>query len=137
MKGRELELARRWLDKAWHDILTAEAVLRLPNGPTDTPCFHAQQAAEKALKGLLTAKRIVFYRTHDLIALFDALDVDKQALEGWREKLAILSQYAVEVRYPASWDEPDREEAERSLKDAEAFVRLVEGLINQLQHKSQ
>ena len=43
-----LELAQRWLTRADHDIITAKQTLLLPDGPTDTPCFHAQQAIEKA-----------------------------------------------------------------------------------------
>ena len=29
--------------------------LNAEDGPTDTPCFHAQQTAEKTLKAILTA----------------------------------------------------------------------------------
>ena len=48
------ELARRWLQKATNDLITARQTLLLPEGPIDTVAFHAQQAAEKALKALLT-----------------------------------------------------------------------------------
>lgn len=47
MNSRTLELALRWLEKANHDLITARQTLALPDGPTDTPCFHAQQAVEK------------------------------------------------------------------------------------------
>ena len=50
MSDRHVALALRWLEKADHDIITAQQTLLLPHGPTDTPCFHAQQAVEKALK---------------------------------------------------------------------------------------
>ncbi|HYU18396.1 MAG TPA: HEPN domain-containing protein [Chloroflexota bacterium] len=41
--------ARGWLEKAKSDLAAAR---RIPegDGPYDTTCFHAQQAAEKALK---------------------------------------------------------------------------------------
>jgi HEPN domain-containing protein len=48
MSDRHVELALRWLEKADHDIITAQQTLLLPHGPTDTPCFHAKQAVEKA-----------------------------------------------------------------------------------------
>ncbi|MEW6378307.1 MAG: HEPN domain-containing protein [bacterium] len=51
MRDRNRELALQWLKKADHDLITARQTLALPDGPTDTPCFHAQQAVEKALKG--------------------------------------------------------------------------------------
>ena len=67
MTAPHLELAQRWLVRADHDIITAKQTLLLLYGPTDTPCFHAQQAIEKALKALLTANQVVFSRTHDLL----------------------------------------------------------------------
>jgi HEPN domain-containing protein len=35
--------------------------------------FHAQQAIEKSLKAVLSARMIEFRRTHDLISLLDLL----------------------------------------------------------------
>ncbi|MDP6040488.1 MAG: HEPN domain-containing protein [Candidatus Latescibacteria bacterium] len=42
--------AHQWLEKAETDVITARQTLTLADGPTDTPCFHAQQAVEKSLK---------------------------------------------------------------------------------------
>ncbi len=42
MTAPYLELAQRWLTRADHDIITAKQTLLLADGPTDTPCFHAQ-----------------------------------------------------------------------------------------------
>jgi len=44
MTAQHLELAQRWLVRADHDLITAKQTLLLVDGPTDTPCFHAQQA---------------------------------------------------------------------------------------------
>ncbi|HXJ91993.1 MAG TPA: HEPN domain-containing protein [Terriglobia bacterium] len=49
----ELALARGWFLKAESDLRTAERMIE-GDGPYDTACFHAQQAVEKYLKGLLT-----------------------------------------------------------------------------------
>lgn len=46
MSGGE-EFAREWLRKAGNDLITARQTLLLPDGPTDTVCFHAQQTVEK------------------------------------------------------------------------------------------
>ena len=43
------DLARGWLRKAESDISDAERTLS-SEGPFDTACFHAQQAAEKLMK---------------------------------------------------------------------------------------
>jgi HEPN domain-containing protein len=71
MSDRHLELARAWLTRANHDLITARQTLLLLDSPTDTPCFHAQQAIEKSLKALLTYRQTVFPRTHDLLRLLD------------------------------------------------------------------
>ena len=55
MNARDLDFAQQWMKKADNDLFTARCVLEAPEGPTDTPCLHAQQAAEKALKAILTA----------------------------------------------------------------------------------
>ena len=43
--------ARAWLAKAASDLAAAERLLAAA-GPYDAVCFHAQQACEKALKGV-------------------------------------------------------------------------------------
>ena len=44
MTVQHLELARRWLVRADHDIITAKQTLLLVGGPTDTPCFSVLEA---------------------------------------------------------------------------------------------
>ena len=92
MKSRDLRFALQWLEKAQHDIITAAHVLAMPDGPTDTPCFHAQQAVEKVLKGLLTAHSVRFERVHDLLPLLDAAEPFVPALGNERHVVAELSE---------------------------------------------
>jgi HEPN domain-containing protein len=42
-----------WLHKADHDLLNINNNLAASEIPWDTICFHAQQIAEKCLKGFL------------------------------------------------------------------------------------
>lgn len=125
MKDRSLELALRWLEKADHDLITARQTLALQDGPTDTPCFHAQQAAEKALKAMLTYHQVVFPKIHDLMRLLDMSIPLFPALDACREPLTELSDYAIEVRYPDDWFEPTRDDAKTALSVAERVVSIV------------
>lgn len=125
MNDRHVELALRWLEKADHDLITARQTLLLPDGPTDTVCFHAQQASEKALKALLTFHRVSFPKVHDLVLLLDMAVTHLTDLGAFRERLAEISNYAVEARYPDDWFEPSREEAVQSLAVAEEIVARV------------
>jgi HEPN domain-containing protein len=47
--------ARGWFLKGESDLSAAHRILD-GEGPYDTACFHAQQAAEKFLKGFLALK---------------------------------------------------------------------------------
>ncbi|MBF0629447.1 MAG: HEPN domain-containing protein [Magnetococcales bacterium] len=125
MNGRNCDYCREWLKKADNDLITAQSVLALEHGPTDTPCFHAQQAVEKAMKGLLTFHGMAFGRTHDLLVLFDLVVPFLPELVRLEEKLGAMSDYAVESRYPGDAMEPDRSDALEALLVAEQVVAMV------------
>jgi HEPN domain-containing protein len=64
------DLAQGWFRKAENDFATIRLILA-SQGPYDVACFHAQQAAEKYLKGLISLCGVDFPYTHNLIALND------------------------------------------------------------------
>ena len=119
------ELAKLWLDKAGNDVITARQTLLLPDGPTDTVCFHAQQAAEKALKALMTRHGTAFPMTHDLVRLLDLALALMPQLEDYRERFAVMTAYAVQTRYPTDWASPSRDEALAALAVAEEVLGLI------------
>ncbi len=98
---------RRWLAKAAGDRLNIENNLRAPTVPWDTVCFHAQQAAEKALKAFLVFHDCAPPRTHDLVAVLTEcarIDTTLGMLEADCQR---LTYYAVGTRYPDDLYEPD------------------------------
>jgi HEPN domain-containing protein len=105
--------ARQWLAKA-HSDLTASRRLLDGGGPYDAVCFHAQQAAEKALKAWLAVADAPIPRTHnleDLQALCLALSPPEIASGLEALDLSELTPFAVESRYDIEfW--PSRGEAE-------------------------
>ncbi len=125
MTAQHLEFAQRWLVRTDHDIITAKQTLLLENGPTDTPCFHAQQAIEKALKALLTGNQVSFPRTHDLLRMLDLALLLMPDLDLYREQFADMETYAVDIRYPDLGFDPLREEAIDALALAEEVVEKV------------
>lgn len=104
MKDRSA-LVRGWFLKADSDLADARRTTA-SEGPYDTACFHAQQAVEKYLKGMLAWKGLEIPRTHDLEEL-QRLCVQ---LEPWPElasfDLTDLTAYAVELRYDAEFWPP-------------------------------
>ena len=105
--------AKGWFLKGESDLKAASAVVD-GEGPYDTACFHAQQAAEKFLKGLLAYLGETFPATHNLEEL-EAICRD--SLPEWKLSgvdLTILTPYAVEMRYDLQfW--PDRETAVQAI----------------------
>ena len=58
-----------WLRFAHDDLAAARLLLTDVELPARMACFHAQQAAEKALKAALAHAAIQFRKTHDLVVL--------------------------------------------------------------------
>lgn len=110
----------RWLRHAEEDLITAETVLGHSHVPPRQSCWHAQQAAEKALKAVLIFLQIDFRRTHNLNVLRDLLP------ESWHLKTALLNledlnRWAVEARYPENGKEPTKADASTAVEQARAI----------------
>ena len=95
---------REWLRFAQDDLAAARLLLTDAELPARMSCFHAQQAAEKALKASLVQAAIQFRKTHDLVVLV-ALQPEPIRSEVGNLDLQRLQQWAVDARYPA--DLPD------------------------------
>lgn len=120
---------RAWFKKAAHDIRVAELALGDDPAMTDQAVFHAQQAAEKAVKGLLTWHGRIFRKTHNLVELGEACASLLPDLELLLRRAASLSVYAWQYRYPGDVDEPDISEAEGSLNLAKETVAAILDLL--------
>ncbi|MBD3175521.1 MAG: HEPN domain-containing protein [Armatimonadia bacterium] len=96
------EIAREWLSIAEADMGTATRELEVDGVPNPrAAAFHAQQAAEKALKALLIQVRVESPRTHSLEPLLDLLPPPPlPELVAMRSDLRLLSRFAVRARYP-------------------------------------
>ncbi len=94
-------LTTEWVSKAEGDWTTAQRELRARKASSyDASCFHAQQRAEKYLKARLQEAGITFGKTHNLSALLKLAMPVEPLWEHLRPSLHLLTEYAVEVRYP-------------------------------------
>jgi HEPN domain-containing protein len=88
-------------------------------------CFQAQQAVEKALKGLLIFHNIEPEKTHNLVSLIKELSkyitVPKEISETF-----ILNDYAVQTRYPGNYTSVSEEEYNQAVKAAEECINWIE-----------
>ena len=118
-----------WVAKADADLDTAKreaAVVESPN--YDAVCFHAQQCAEKYIKGVLLENGLRVPRIHDLETLIDLLSSQYPELQKVIHLARILSAMAVEVRYPGmTADEDDAEESVRAAVAIREVIRVILG----------
>ena len=116
-----------WLRYAASDLDLAR-VERPSTVLLESLCFHAQQAAEKALKAVLIARGIPFPLPHNLKTLFDLVPQEVLPSEEVQEA-ASLTDYAVMSRYPGDLEPVTEEEYEEAVQLAEAVVLWAESLI--------
>jgi len=120
------KIIKLWLLKAESDLRTAQILIKDENPPTESICFHAQQAVEKLLKAYLTYLDIKAPKTHDIATLLElCLSVDEKFKELDQEKLEELTFYAVEIRYPDAFYQPSIEEAREALKQAINLKKFI------------
>jgi HEPN domain-containing protein len=92
-------------------------------------CFDTQQAAEKALKAVLLARRIPFRFVHDIAEFLTLLENQGVTLPEEIKASAELTDYSVESRYPGPFEPVTEEEFNRALKIAEIVVAWAESQI--------
>lgn len=119
------EIVRQWLHKAENDLTNIRNNLAAKEVPTDTICFHAQQAIEKVLKAVLVAHGQNVSKTHDLVRLLTEVLEFIPALSSFEERLEEISEYGVAVRYPNGFAEPTLEEAVSAYESAREVKTAV------------
>lgn len=128
MKPADAEVARRvrrWLAYGDEDLLLARHGFSLPGTPPyRLIAYHAQQCAEKHLKGYLVFHAIDFPYTHSLSRLLE-LVAEKAP---WAEQLRAaeeLSAYGITARYPGQDEEVSKAEARQAVETAASVRRAV------------
>jgi HEPN domain-containing protein len=107
-------ITQKWIDKAEEDWEVALLALGSPlSRAYNAICFHAQQCAEKYLKGQLQEESLTVPKTHDLGKLLDLLLPTHPLWAALRPALDSLTVYAVDFRYPG--DAADKDEAEEAV----------------------
>lgn len=129
MKHKDPTNPRVWLLRARGNLTLAEKGGRLKGILFEDLCFNAQQAAEKPLKAVCLAKELDFPKTHSLVHLMDMLEEGGVEIPKQVRDADILSQYAVQSRYPSVVEEITRGEYREALKLAAGVVFWAEKII--------
>jgi HEPN domain-containing protein len=125
------EQADRLLRKGAMDEKSMIALIAAAGIAPEIIGFHAQQAAEKYLKALLSHLHVAFGRTHDLRTLLDLLEIAGYVPPAEVQEICQLMPYAVEFRYQDIPDAPFSHPTHDLIISRVKSVRLwVEGIIH-------
>jgi len=106
-----------WVYKAEEDYEVAHVFVRKRGrGAPDSVCFHAQQCAEKYIKGFLVSLGIPFPKIHDLYQLINLVIRQEPLLLELRNDLLVLNPFSVRFRYPG--DRATKEDAREAFQAA-------------------
>jgi HEPN domain-containing protein len=121
----EIELIAQWLAKADGDLRMAELTLNSDEPVYWAAAFHAQQAAEKLLKALLTFHGVEFEKSHSIDYLLELCAKVEPEVETLRPTATNLTDFAVESRYPLPRPDPTEAESTEAVEIARQIRRFV------------
>jgi HEPN domain-containing protein len=125
----EKATALEWLQRAKGDLALSKQA-KPKEAFWEDLCFHAQQAAEKAVKAVLLWRDVTFPYVHDLEALLTAMEKAGHSVPEELWDADDLSRYAVETRYPGPAPPVTEADYQQAVVLAERVVRWAEQIIS-------
>ena len=122
------------MDFASEDLVEAKRTLGAIDGSARHACINAQQAVEKAIKGVLCDAEVRIPRVHDLPRLVEELPRDRaetlkaHLTPSMHKELDRLSHQYSALRYPQDIDQGNAPEPAATREDAKSAVGLAEAV---------
>ena len=116
-------LTQEWIEKAEEDYNMAQLALQSSRPFHNSICFHAQQCIEKYLKAWLQEANLPVPRTHNLEELLALILPTLPAWSHWQPDFKIITDYAVDSRYPG--DSATADNAQHAIHICEAVRQAV------------
>jgi HEPN domain-containing protein len=111
-KRDEHDVADALLAKAVGDEAGLRVLVGHPDVPDHVAGFLAQQAIEKSLKAVLTARGVLFERSHDIDYLCSLIEESDLPVTAELREAVALTPWAVEFRYADPFDSSPLDRAE-------------------------
>ena len=118
-----------WLRRSRSNLALARQGRTTPEVLYADLCFHAQQAAEKAVKAVLVSRAAPFPKTHVIERLLDLVGESGIEVPTDLRDTAILSDYATHARYPGPAEAVTEGEYHRAVELVELVVRWAEEVV--------
>jgi len=123
-----MERYKSWIDRAKSSLEIAKT--RNSNLICyEDLCYQAQQAVEKAIKGMLIYYNAEPQFTHNIGFLLEQLGA-YVSIPAEIKKTIKLTKYAVQTRYPGEYDDITKEDHEKSIMIAKKCLEWVENNVN-------
>ncbi len=124
------EIVKLWCLKADNDLKTGKDELSTENPATDTVCFHMQQCVEKYLKAFLVYNGKEISKTHNIaFVLRQCIELDSSFEKLASVDAALLTVYAVDLRYPDDFYMPSQTESNKAVSIAEEVRQFIKSKI--------
>ena len=118
-----------WMQKASHDLETAERALHGGHPITDTAAYHCHQAAEKALKAFLASRFEPLLKTHDLMDLLTRCAAADARFADWADRIAELAAFGTVLRCPSVDADASVGDVTQALQTARPFCGFVSSIV--------
>lgn len=125
--------AEEWMDHAESDIRLAHLAAADDSIRPEHVCFHAQQAAEKAIKAVLVCRQVDFPLTHDIEELLVLAETNDVLLPETVREAGVLTPYAVQTRYPGYLAGISRSKVKEALEIARNTISWARNVLSQRQ----
>jgi HEPN domain-containing protein len=114
-----------WFEKTDHDFVMITRAMVGDGVPWDMVTFHAQQAAEKYLKGFLRFHDTRPPKIHDLSRLLDLCLAHDESLSSLRSGCIELTDAGYQSRYPDTTDDPGEDIGKHAIEIARRISDAV------------
>lgn len=128
--------AARYLDQAQSDLAYAQLGSGHEGIRPELVCFHAQQAAEKALKAVLLARPVKPPFIHDIGVLLGRLEEQQVRVPEELQDAASLTVYAVRFRYPDDDHGVEQQDVVEAIRLAASVVGWAKDQVSNRERQS-
>lgn len=118
-----------WAAFAASDLAYARLGQNDPEVWPSQVAFHAQQAAEKAIKAAMVKHNVTFPKTHDLEGLIALWKTAGQAWPAELDNIPEMTVFAVRARYPGDIDPPTWKDVAAAIETAEKVLAWAQSVI--------
>lgn len=123
------DLASEWMNRALSNLERAKMGRQSKSVYYEDLCYDCQQAVEKSLKALLIFNQVQFPYVHTISKLLEMIEAHGVVIPQEAMEAVILSDYAVETRYPGNYEPVNEDEYVRALDISKFICAWVAGLI--------